>query len=128
CEYPGAVSPSGALTTEMQLNIAVIAIAKMLSCGDERARSLILGPNIAHFYGTIQGGLTAEMAPWIFPNTNGMMGALGGMPERDGVDVGGHFWIPEGLANNVEDIEAQFPMVLLYRRLLQAGADGAGRH
>jgi N-methylhydantoinase B len=66
--------------------------------------------------------------PWIFPNTNGMMGALGGMPERDGVDAGGHFWIPEGVANNVEDIEGQFPLVILYRRLLDGGADGAGRH
>ena len=128
CEYPGAVSPSGALTTEMQLNIAVIAVAKMLSCGDAAARDLILGPNIPHFYGTIQGGLDTAGNPWIFPNTNGMMGALGGMPERDGVDVGGHFWIPEGVANNVEDVEAQFPMVLLYRRLLDARADGAGRH
>ncbi len=128
CEYPGAVSPSGALTTEMQLNIAVIAVATMLSCGDPEARDLILGPNIPHFYGTIQGGLDTAGNPWIFPNTNGMMGALGGMPERDGVDVGGHFWIPEGVANNVEDIEAQFPMVLLYRCLLDANAEGAGRH
>lgn len=128
CDYPGAVSPSGALTTELLLNVAVTVVAKMLSCGNEETRKLILGPNVPHFYGTIQGGLDATGTPWIFPNTNGMMGALGGMPERDGVDVGGHFWIPEGLANNVEDIEAQFPMVLLYRRLLAGGADGAGRH
>ena len=67
-------------------------------------------------------------APWIFPNTNGMMGALGGMPERDGVDAGGHFWIPEGVANNCEDVEAQFPLLILYRKLLDGGADGAGRH
>lgn len=127
CDFPGAVSPSGAMTTEMQLNVAVIAVAKMLACGDESARALILGPNVPHFYGTIQGGLTPQMAPWIFPNTDGMMGALGGMPDRDGVDVGGHFWIPEGLANNVEDVEAQFPLVVLWRRLLEAGADGAGR-
>jgi N-methylhydantoinase B len=128
CEFPGAVSPSGAMTTEMQLDIAVIAVAKMLCCGDEETRRLALGPNVPHFYGTIQGGLDQQGTPWIFPNTNGMMGALGGMPDRDGVDVGGHFWIPEGVANNVEDIEAQFPMLLLYRRLLDGGADGAGRH
>jgi N-methylhydantoinase B len=57
-----------------------------------------------------------------------MMGALGGMPERDGVDAGGHFWIPEGVANNCEDVEAQFPLLILYRKLLDGGADGAGRH
>jgi N-methylhydantoinase B len=50
------------------------------------------------------------------------------MPGRDGVDAGGHFWIPEGVANNCEDVEAQFPLVILYRNLLRVGADGAGRH
>jgi N-methylhydantoinase B len=127
-DYPAAVSPSGALTTELQLLLAISAVAKMLSCGDEHDRSLILGPNLPHFYGTIQGGADASGTPFIFPNTNGMMGSLGGMPERDGVDVGGHFWIPEGIANNVEDMEADFPLVVLYRRLLAGGADGAGRH
>jgi N-methylhydantoinase B len=127
-EHPAAVSPSGATTTEVQLHLAVCAVAKMLSCGDEAMRQLILGPCIPHWYCTICGGVDREGAPWIFPNTNGMMGALGGMPARDGVDSGGHFWIPEGLANNVEDVEAQFPLVVLYRKLLDAGADGAGRH
>jgi N-methylhydantoinase B len=127
-EYPAAVSPSGATTTETHLHLAVCVVAKMLSCGDDAARKLVLGPCIPHWYCTICGGVDEEGTPWIFPNTNGMMGALGGMPERDGVDAGGHFWIPEGLANNVEDVEAQFPLVILYRRLLGAGADGAGRH
>lgn len=127
-EHPAAVSPSGATTTELQLHLAVCVVAKMLSCGDEAARELILGPCIPHWYCTICGGLDRAGDPWIFPNTNGMMGALGGMPARDGVDAGGHFWIPEGVANNCEDVEAQFPLLILYRKLLDAGADGAGRH
>lgn len=127
-EFPAAVSPSGAYTTEMQLNAAAIAIGKMLSCGDEQARGLILGPCLAHFYGAIYGGVDAEGQQFMVVNTNGMMGALAGMPERDGVDVGGHFWIPEGIAYNTEDMEAQFPILYLYRRLLPGGADGAGRH
>jgi N-methylhydantoinase B len=57
-----------------------------------------------------------------------MMGSLGGMPERDGVDTGGHFWIPDGIASNCEDLEAQYPLMVLSRRHLDAGADGAGRH
>jgi N-methylhydantoinase B len=60
-------------------------------------------------------------------NTNGMMGALGGERGRDGTDVGGHYWIPEGIAYNVEDLEDQYPVLYLYRRLLPVGADGAGR-
>jgi N-methylhydantoinase B len=57
-----------------------------------------------------------------------MMGALGGMPGRDGIDVGGHYWIPDGIASNCEDLEAQYPLLILSRRLLGLGADGAGRH
>jgi N-methylhydantoinase B len=64
---------------------------------------------------------------FIFPNTNGMIGSLGGMPQRDGVDAGGHYWIPDGIANNAEDMESQYPLMVLSRRLLPAGADGAGR-
>jgi N-methylhydantoinase B len=116
------------MTTQLQLDLAISIVARMLACGDDDVRALILGPSLPHWYCTITGGLTEAGAPWIFPNTNGMIGALGGMPERDGVDAGGHFWIPEGVANNVEDVEAQFPLVVLYRRFLDGGGDGAGRH
>jgi N-methylhydantoinase B len=127
-DFPAAVSPSGAYTTEMQLNAAGILVAKMLGCADDDVRDLALGPCIPHFYGTIQGGADAQGNIFIFPNTDGMMGSLGGMPNRDGVDVGGHFWIPDGIASNCEDLESQYPLLILSRRLLPAGADGAGRH
>jgi N-methylhydantoinase B len=127
-DYPAAVSPSGAFTTEMQLNAAAIAVAKMLACASGDVRGLALGPCIPHFYGTMQGGADAAGNIFIFPNTDGMMGALAGMPNRDGVDVGGHFWIPDGIASNCEDLEAQYPLLILGRRLLGHGADGAGRH
>jgi N-methylhydantoinase B len=127
-DFPAAVSPSGAFTTEMQLNIAGIAVAKMLGCAEAEVRELALGPCIPHFYGTVQGGADADGNIFIFPNVDGMMGALGGMPGRDGVDVGGHYWIPDGIASNCEDLEARYPLLILSRRLLARGADGAGRH
>jgi N-methylhydantoinase B len=127
-DFPAAVSPSGAFTTELQLSAAAIVVAKMLACADGDARRLALGPCIPHFYGTMQGGADAAGNMFIFPNTDGMMGALAGMPERDGIDVGGHFWIPDGIASNCEDLEAQYPLLILSRRLLEPGADGAGRH
>jgi N-methylhydantoinase B len=112
----------------MQLNAAGIVVAKMLGCAEGDVRELALGPCIPHFYGTIQGGADAQGNIFIFPNTDGMMGSLGGMPHRDGVDVGGHYWIPDGIASNCEDLESQYPLLILGRRLLPAGADGAGRH
>jgi N-methylhydantoinase B len=126
-DFPAAVSPSGAFTTEMQLNIAGIVVAKMLGCAAAEVRDLALGPCIPHFYGTVQGGADARGNIFIFPNTDGMMGSLGGMPNRDGIDVGGHYWIPDGIASNCEDLESQYPLLILSRRLLPAGADGAGR-
>src|SRR3984957_12343606 len=128
-DHPAAVSPSGAYTNEMLLNCTAIAIGKMLSCaGDEEIAARAIGPNLPHFYGAIGGGLDAAGNPFMLINTNGMMGALGGERERDGTDVGGHYWIPEGIAYNVEDLEDQYPILYLYRRLLPGGADGAGRH
>jgi N-methylhydantoinase B len=127
-DHPAAVSPSGAFTTEMLLNASAIAVAKMLSCShDPDVAARALGPNIPHFYGAIGGGLSPSGELFILANTNGMMGALGGEPARDGIDSGGHYWIPEGIAYNVEDLEDQYPILYLYRRLLALGADGAGR-
>jgi N-methylhydantoinase B len=127
-DHPAAVSPSGAFTTEMLLNCTAIAIGKMLSCAtDPEIAGRAIGPNLPHFYGAIGGGLDAAGNPFMLINTNGMMGALGGERERDGTDVGGHYWIPEGIAYNVEDLEDQYPVLYLYRRLLPVSADGAGR-
>jgi N-methylhydantoinase B len=127
-DHPAAVSPSGAYTTEMILNCTAIAIGKMLSCAsDPEIAARAIGPNLPHFYGAIGGGLDAAGNPFMLINTNGMMGALGGERERDGTDVGGHYWIPEGIAYNVEDLEDQYPVLYLYRRLLAVNADGAGR-
>jgi N-methylhydantoinase B len=127
-DHPAAVSPSGAFTTEMLLNCTAIAIGKMLSCaGDPEIAKRAIGPNLPHFYGAIGGGLDAAGNPFMLINTNGMMGALGGEAERDGTDTGGHYWIPEGIAYNVEDLEDQYPVLYLYRRLLPVSADGAGR-
>jgi N-methylhydantoinase B len=127
-EHPAAVSPSGAFTTEMILNATAIGIGKMLSCAtDPEIAERAIGPNLPHFYGAIGGGLDAAGNMFMLINTNGMMGALGGERERDGTDVGGHYWIPEGIAYNVEDLEDQYPVLYLYRRLLPGGPDGAGR-
>jgi N-methylhydantoinase B len=127
-DHPAAVSPSGAYTNEMLLNCTAIAIGKMLSCAaDPAVAARAIGANLPHFYGAIGGGLDAAGNQFMLINTNGMMGALGGERERDGTDVGGHYWIPEGIAYNVEDLEDQYPVLYLYRRLLPVAADGAGR-
>lgn len=78
----------------------------MLACAEPSVARLAIGPAHPVFYGLIAGGA---------------------YPTGDGVDFGGHFWIPEGTASNIEELELLWPMLFLYRRALPAGADGAGR-
>jgi N-methylhydantoinase B len=127
-DYPAATSPSGALTSPMLAHVAGAAIGKMLCSGDEESRARALGPSVHHFYGPIVAGAGAGGEPFIFPDTNAMMGSLAGRPGRDGVDLGGHWWIPDGIGYNSEDVEAQYPIVVLGRSISPAGLDGAGRH
>ena len=124
-DFPAAVSPSGAFTTEMQLNAAGIAVAKMLACAEGDVRDLGLGPCIPHFYATLQAGADAAGNPFIFPNTNGMIGARRHAVARRG-GLGRALLDPDGIANNSEDLEAQYPL-LVRVALLPAGSDGAGR-
>jgi N-methylhydantoinase B len=73
-------------------------------------------------------GQYASGAPYIAVNANNMVGALPASSDADGADFGGHFWIPEGIASNIEETEQLYPMLCLYRRALRCGADGAGAY
>jgi N-methylhydantoinase B len=127
-EFPAAVSPSGVTTTEMQMHIASSAIDKMLASGGEEAEDLILGPCLPHAYAHLSNGVAADGEFFVCVNIDPNMGTLAGRPGRDGIDVGGQWWIPDSIVANVEEFEAQVPLLCLYRRLLPIGADGAGRH
>jgi N-methylhydantoinase B len=125
-DFPAAVSPSGVFTMELLISLAGSVIAKMVAAGPAELRDQALGPAQPHWYGTIIAGQLASGAPYIAVNANNMIGALPASSDADGTDFGGHFWIPEGIASNVEDTERLYPMLCLYRRALPCGADGAG--
>lgn len=126
CEHPSAVS-SGVFSVAPNIHAAGIAVAKMLACGDDTAKSLIIGPGTTDFYTVISGGLDASGDVFVLGNTDGMLGAIAARHDRDGIDSGGVFWIPDGIVYNIEEFEAFFPVLFLYRRYLDAGADGAGK-
>src|SRR3989442_14501625 len=125
-DFPAAVSPAGAYTIETLISLSGAVIAKMLSCASPELQRLAIGPANPAFYATITGGVQ-DGRPFIAPNVDNMIGGLSAPPHSDGVDFGGHFWIPEGTASNIEELELLWPMLFLYRRALRAGADGAGR-
>ena len=99
----------------------------MLACAEPEVAKLAIGPAHPVFYGFIAGGMHPTGEPFVATNADNMIGSLAASPAGDGVDFGGHFWIPEGTATNIEELELLWPMLFLYRRPLKAGADGAGR-
>lgn len=126
-EFPAAVGPVGSRNAMLNINAAAVAVAKMMSCGTPEIRKRALGPNTTNFYGAICSGVTRANGPFTMFDADGMIGALGARDQEDGVDAGGHFWIPEGIGANVEHNEQGSPVVALYRRLVSGGAAGAGR-
>jgi len=127
-EHPAAVSPSGAATSEMAINLSVHVISRMLACGDDSVRERIIGAPQPAFYAHVYAGLNAAREPFVHPNSDNMIGSQGGSASSDGVDAGGAFWMPGAIAENVEQVESHYPLLYLYRRFLPGGHDGAGRH
>jgi len=127
-DHPAAVSSSGVFATELMINVAASAVCKMLGCGDQEVTELSLGAPTPNLSLVMAAGLRAGGEEFMLVDANGLIGSLAGRPSRDGVDAGGHWWIPDGIAYNSEDLEEQTPYVVLARELLPVGADGAGRH
>ena len=126
-DFPAAVSPSGIYTMETLISLSGAVIGKMLACAEPDVAELAIGPAHPTFYGLISGGAHPTGEPFVATNADNMIGSLAASPAGDGVDFGGHFWIPEGTASNIEELELLWPMLFLYRRALPAGAGGAGR-
>lgn len=125
-DFPAAVSPSGMYTMETLISLSGTVIAKMLATAAPEIAALAIGPAHPAFYALIAGGVKADGTPFIASDANNMIGSISASPAGDGIDYGGHFWIPEGQASNIEELELLWPMLFLYRRALPAGADGAG--
>ncbi|MCW2905430.1 MAG: hypothetical protein JWL68_219 [Actinomycetia bacterium] len=126
-DFPAAVSPAGIYTMETLISLSGAVIGKMLACAEPDVAALAIGPAHPVFYGLISGGVHPTGEPFVATNADNMIGSLAASPAGDGVDFGGHFWIPEGTASNIEELELLWPMLFLYRRALRAGAGGAGR-
>lgn len=126
--FPAAVSPSGAAAIMTQLNLSALSTSKMLSFGNEEARERILGSTMPHSASLMYSGTDPDGEDFLAVGAEVMIASFGGSDRQDGYDFGGHWWIPNGVGGNVEDMEAQNPSIYLYRRGLPAGMDGSGRH
>jgi N-methylhydantoinase B len=127
-DHPAAVSSSGVFTTEAMMNVAASAVCKMLACGSAETRELTLGAPTPNLAALIGAGIDDRGEQFMLIDANGLMGSLAGRASRDGVDTGGHWWIPDAMAYNSEDLEAQTPFLVLAREMLPVGLDGSGRY
>ncbi len=127
-EHPAAVSPSGAATSEVAINLSTTLVAKMLACGDSETRARMIGAPQPAFYAHIYAGLNGDGAPFVQPTSDNMIGSQGGTSTFDGIDAGGSFWLPGAIAENVEQMEESYPILCLFRRFQRGGHQGAGRH
>lgn len=127
-EHPAAVSPSGAATSEVSVNLSTLVVAKMLAAGDQESRLRMIGAPQPTFYSHLYAGLDQSGAPFVQPTSDNMIGSQGGTAESDGIDAGGAFWMPGAIAENIEQIEDSYPMLCLFRRFQAGGQPGAGRH
>ena len=124
--YPAAVSAAPALTLLQTIALAGMVISKMLACSsDARLRSEVQGCMgaamfpVAAISGTDQhGGAYSSIL------LDGVGAALAGLSWRDGVDTGGWPWDLQSTMPNVEEQEAIYPLLYLWRREL---ADSGGR-
>lgn len=127
-DHPAAVSASAVFTQMHVMNVAATPICMMLASGDEETRALILGAPTPNLASVLAGGVDESGQFFLLADSNGLMGSLAARPSRDGVDVGGQWWIPDSIAPNSEDLEIQTPFLVLSRELLPVAGDGAGRH
>lgn len=126
-EHPAAITPTGGISAMLSIYCALLATGKMISCSsDPELRARAIGPSIPHFYGCSLD-VTGDGGYWNVLGADGMIGSLGGMATRDGMEAGGHIWIPEAIAPNIEHYELQGPVLYLYRRFLAGNGEGAGR-
>lgn len=127
-DFPAAVSPAGTYTMETLISLSGTLIAKMLATAEPEVAELSIGPAHPTFYATVIGGAHPDGTPFIGSNANNMIGSIGAFPAEDGIDFGGHTWVPDGRASNIEELELLWPMLFLYRKPLKSGADGAGQY
>jgi N-methylhydantoinase B len=124
--HPSSVSLA-VLTLDQCIALAGLCISKMLSCSRDpelrRETQSAMGTStfpVAAYTGTdASGGVFAN----IF--TEPMGAGLAAWANRDGIDVGGWSWDPLVSVTNVEEIEENYPIMYLWRRIMP-DSGGAG--
>ncbi|OFW56434.1 MAG: hypothetical protein A2133_11405 [Actinobacteria bacterium RBG_16_64_13] len=128
-DYPAPISGAGVCNMPMVVATATGATAKMVACAEPPLRDKAIGIADVHAYGGwIFNGINQHGRFFMAMHSGMAPGAVPASTGRDGIDTGGIFWVPGREASNVEENEASWPVLTLYRRQNRADAAGAGRY
>ena len=125
--YPAAVSTAPLFNVITNIWLANNCIARMLSASPTQKEN-ILGAGAASSWDVAtMSGIDQWGRPFGTLLLDEVGGGIGAMSFRDGIDTGGHYWMPAAHMPNVEANEQFFPILYLWRREVP-NSGGAGRY
>ncbi len=126
--HPSALSLA-VLTLDQCIALAALCVSKMLSCSEDRElhKEIQSSMGVATF--PIAAFSGADPSGRIFASLflDPVAAGMAGWSWRDGLDVGGWPWDPQVAMPNVEETEAFYPFLHLWRRVVP-DSGGAGRY
>lgn len=125
--WPAGVSKSTTTGIWEVRNLASITLGKMLAASKRHRDRAMAGwqgtKTLEELFGRDGEGRT-----FAGPLLDGMAGGGGAMPDRDGIDTGGHTSSLRATIANVESYEFRYPILYLYRRqAIDSGGPGKFR-
>jgi N-methylhydantoinase B len=126
--HPSALSLA-VLTLDQCIALAALSISKMLSCSEdpELHKEIQSSMGVATFPIAAFSGTDAGGRPFASLFLDPVAAGMAGWSWRDGLDVGGWPWDPQVAMPNVEETEAFYPLLMLWRRVVP-DSGGAGRY
>ncbi|MGH2939484.1 MAG: hydantoinase B/oxoprolinase family protein [Solirubrobacterales bacterium] len=126
--HPSALSLA-VLTLDQCIALTALSVSKMLSCSSDPTlhREIQSSMGSATFPIAAFSGADAAGKPFASLFLDPVAAGMAGWSWRDGLDVGGWPWDPQVAMPNVEETEAFFPLLMLWRRVVP-DSGGAGEY
>lgn len=125
-EWPAGCSPGGTTNIEFSIGLIQDVMGRMLSAAPDLKADIVSDtPSLSTM---AQAGVDQWGNPFGTMNLDIMGGGIGATPNKDGVDVGGYLWGPKGPMPNIENNEQDYPILYLYKEIVEdSGAPGQRR-
>jgi N-methylhydantoinase B len=125
CAYPAPCSMATISAVIVTIDTVFGSVARMLLASEDlrdEAMSMWTGSSI----GPIVSGTSQHGHPFVYTEMSHFAGGGGARMDADGVDTGGIVFNTTPNVANIEEVEADFPLLYLFRRHLE-DSGGVGR-